>query len=106
MLHPHIGSGEEHRHSNRRQPHALNGHRTIHTAQQQSKCHAVAYPLRYPDAVLMVNLHQQLAAARERLARIERAHPDAYLAAVVFVVTTTLLVVAGSTWLVYDVFHD
>src|SRR6266576_2977551 len=55
---------------------------------------------------VMVDVHQQIAAARERLARMQRAHPDAFLAAAVFTSVITLVLFAGSLWLVYEVAHD
>src|SRR5438270_9074474 len=63
-------------------------------------------PVAKSAAALMTNVHPHIAAARERVARIRRAHPDAFLAAVVFAATVTLIVFAGSMWLAYDVVHD
>ncbi len=57
-------------------------------------------------AASMVDVHQQIEIARERVARLQRAHPDAFLAAVVVAVTLTLTLCAGSIWLVYDTVHD
>jgi len=54
----------------------------------------------------MMDLHQHIAAARKRLARIQRAHPAAFLALVIVVSVVTLMVFAGSLWLTYDVAHD
>jgi penicillin-binding protein 1A len=53
----------------------------------------------------MVDMHQQIVAARQRLSRMQRAHPDAFLAAAVFTSVVTLVLFAGSLWLAYDVAH-
>src|SRR5580765_3640506 len=55
---------------------------------------------------VMVDMHQQIVAARQRLSRMQRAHPDAFLAAAVFTSVVTFVVFAGSLWLAYDVAHD
>jgi len=54
----------------------------------------------------MLDLHQRIAAVRQRLESIERAHPRALLAASIATFALVLAMVAGTTWLVYDVFHD
>ena len=54
----------------------------------------------------MVNLQQHLAAIRQRLEPIERAHPNAFLAAAIATFTLVVATFGGSTWLVYDIFHD
>src|SRR5580765_5895428 len=54
---------------------------------------------------VMVDMHQQIVAARRRLSRLQRAHPDAFLAAAVFSSVVTLVLFAGSLWLAYDVAH-
>lgn len=51
-------------------------------------------------------LQQRVAALRQRLEPIERAHPNAVLAAAIVAFTSMLAVLGGSIWLVYDVFHD
>jgi penicillin-binding protein 1A len=54
----------------------------------------------------MSNVQQRLNAIRKRLEPIERAHPNAFLAAAIAALTFLLVGVGGSMWLVYDVFHD
>jgi penicillin-binding protein 1A len=54
----------------------------------------------------MVDVDRQMAMARERLARIQRAHPGAVFAATVVAAALTLVVFAGSLWVAYDVFRD
>ena len=54
----------------------------------------------------MLNLQQRIAAIRQRLEPMERAHPTALLAAAIIAFTFFLAIVGGSTWLVYDIFHD
>src|SRR5438132_1104052 len=63
-------------------------------------------PVATSAAALMMDVHQHIAAARERAARIRRAHPDAFLAAVVFAATVALIMLGGAMWLAYDVVHD
>jgi penicillin-binding protein 1A len=50
-------------------------------------------------------LHQQMTAARERVVRLRRAHPDAFRAAIALTVIVNFVVLAGFAWLAYDVFH-
>ena len=54
----------------------------------------------------MLNLQQRVAAIRHRLEPIERAHPNALLAAAIAAFTLVVAILGGSTWLVYDIFHD
>jgi len=54
----------------------------------------------------MLNLQQRIAALRQRLDPIERAHPNALLAVSIAAFTLVLVILGASTWLVYDVFHD
>ena len=54
----------------------------------------------------MLDLQQRIAALRQRLEPIERAHPNAVLAATIAALLFVLVLLGGSTWLVYDVFHD
>jgi 1A family penicillin-binding protein len=54
----------------------------------------------------MLDLHERIAAIRQRLEPIERAHPNACVAAAIAAYSFVLIVFAGSIWLVYDVFHD
>jgi 1A family penicillin-binding protein len=54
----------------------------------------------------MLDLQQRIAAIRQRLEPIERAHPNALLAAAIAAFTLVLVILGGSTWLVYDVLHD
>ena len=49
---------------------------------------------------------RRITAIRRRLDAIERAHPNAFLAGAIAAFTLFLVLVGGSTWLVYDVFHD
>ena len=51
-------------------------------------------------------IQQHIAAARERLARLRRAHPDAYRAGLIASSSLALIVVTGSAWFVYDTVHD
>ena len=51
-------------------------------------------------------LENRIIAIRERLAQIERAHPQAFLAATIAALTFTLVSFVGSIWFVYDVLHD
>jgi len=53
----------------------------------------------------MSNLQQRIIAIRQRLEPIERAHPNAVLAATIAAVTFALVTLGGSMWLAYDVFH-
>ena len=77
----------------------------FHTAQQQSKCHRWHTRCDVRVVTLMMDMHRQMAKARERLARIRRAHPDAFLAAAIVASTLSLALFAGSLWLAYDVLH-
>jgi membrane peptidoglycan carboxypeptidase len=54
----------------------------------------------------MLNLQQRFAAIRHRLEPLERAHPNAVLAAAIVSFTLFIAILGGSTWLVYDIFHD
>src|SRR2546421_1908344 len=55
---------------------------------------------------MMDILRQHISAARARVARIRRAHPDAFQATAVSLAIVAFLVLAGSTWLAYSVFRD
>ena len=54
----------------------------------------------------MSDLQQRIAAIRQRLESIERAHPNALLAAWITTLIVVVAILGGSTWLVYDIFHD
>jgi 1A family penicillin-binding protein len=54
----------------------------------------------------MSDLQQRIAAIRQRLESIERAHPNALLAAWITTLIVGVAILGGSTWLVYDIFHD
>jgi penicillin-binding protein 1A len=54
----------------------------------------------------MSDLQQRIAAIRQRLESIERAHPNALLAAWITTLIVIVAIVGGSTWLVYDIVHD
>jgi 1A family penicillin-binding protein len=54
----------------------------------------------------MSDLQQRIAAIRQRLESVERAHPNALLAAWITTLIVFVAILGGSTWLVYDVFHD
>jgi 1A family penicillin-binding protein len=54
----------------------------------------------------MPDLQQRITAIRQRLEAIARAHPNAFLAATIAAFTFVLVVLGGSTWLVYDIVHD
>jgi penicillin-binding protein 2D len=54
----------------------------------------------------MLDLQQRIAAIRQRLEPIARAHPNAFLAAAITAFACVLVILGGSTWLVYDIFHD
>ncbi|HEU5257254.1 MAG TPA: PBP1A family penicillin-binding protein [Vicinamibacterales bacterium] len=54
----------------------------------------------------MLDLQQRIAAIRQRLESIERAHPNALLAAWITTLIVGVAILGGSTWLVYDIFHD
>ena len=54
----------------------------------------------------MSDLQQRITAIRQRLEPIERAHPNAVLAGTIAAFTLGLVILVGSIWLVYDVFHD
>lgn len=54
----------------------------------------------------MLDLQQRIAAIRQRLEPIERARPNAFLAAAIGAFAGVLVILGGSIWLVYDVFHD
>src|SRR4030095_923850 len=54
----------------------------------------------------MLNLQQRIAAIRQRLEPIERAHPNAFLTAAIAAFALVVVTLGGSTWLVYDVLHD
>src|SRR4029453_17993178 len=66
---------------------------------------SVAYALRGFKAASMSNLQQRMTAIRQRLEPLERAHPTAFLAAAIAAFTLVLVILGGSTWVVYDVFH-
>ncbi|HKC57440.1 MAG TPA: transglycosylase domain-containing protein, partial [Vicinamibacterales bacterium] len=51
-------------------------------------------------------LHHQVSAARARLSRIRRAHPDAFHAVVASLAMVAVIVLGGSIWLAYVVLHD
>ena len=54
----------------------------------------------------MSHLQQRITAIRRRLEPIERAHPNAFLAGTIAAFTLVLVILGGSTWLLYDVLHD
>jgi len=54
----------------------------------------------------MSDLQQRIAALRQRLESIERAHPNALLAAWITTLIIVVAILGGSTWLVYDILHD
>jgi 1A family penicillin-binding protein len=54
----------------------------------------------------MSDLQQRIAAIRQRLESIERAHPNALLAASITTLIVVVAILGGSAWLVYDIFHD
>jgi 1A family penicillin-binding protein len=58
----------------------------------------------------MLDVHGRIATIRQRLEQrlepLERAHPDAFVAAAIAAFSFVLIVVGGSIWLVYGVFHD
>jgi penicillin-binding protein 1A len=54
----------------------------------------------------MSDLQQRIAAIRQRLESIERAHPNALLAAWITTLIVVVAILGGSAWLVYDIFHD
>jgi 1A family penicillin-binding protein len=66
----------------------------------------MAYALRSVKTTSMSNLQQRITALRQRLEPIERAHPNAFLAGAIAAFTLVLVILGGSTWLVYDVLHD
>ena len=51
-------------------------------------------------------IQQHLAAAREHLAEIRRAHPDAYRASIIASISLALIISAGCIWFVYDIVRD
>jgi len=51
----------------------------------------------------MSDLQQRITVLRQRL---QRAHPNVFLAGSIAAFTLALVIVGGSMWLVYDVFHD
>ena len=67
---------------------------------------SVAYALRSNKTTSMLDVHQRIAAIRQRLEPIERAHPNVFLAAVIATCTLVVAMLGASTWLVYDIFHD
>jgi 1A family penicillin-binding protein len=67
---------------------------------------SVAYALRRFTTASMPNLQRRITAIRQRLEPIERAHPNAFLAAAIASFTLVLVFLGGSTWLAYDVLHD
>ena len=54
----------------------------------------------------MSDLQQRIAAIRQRLESIERAHPNALVAAWITTLIVIVAILGGSAWLVYDIFHD
>jgi 1A family penicillin-binding protein len=66
----------------------------------------MAYPLRSSQAASMLDPQRHLAAIRQRFESMDRAHPNALLAAAIVTLTLVLAAVGASAWLVYDVFHD
>jgi 1A family penicillin-binding protein len=54
----------------------------------------------------MSDLQQRIAAIRQRLESIERAHPNALLAAWITTLIVIVAIVGGSIWLVYDIVQD
>jgi len=66
----------------------------------------MAYPLRSSQTASMVDLQRHIAGIRQRFESMERAHPNAFLAAAIVTLTLVLATAGASAWLVYDVFHD
>src|SRR5262245_10049755 len=66
----------------------------------------VAHPLRRVVNIRMLDLHPRIAVVRRRLASLQQAHPNAFVAGGIAACTLALVAVVGPLGLAWDVLHD